>query len=240
LQRYGVRPIEALITVLVGVIAASYIIETFLVKPDWGQIAYHSVVPWLGKGSVLISVGIVGATVMPHVVYLHSALTQDRIVPRSEAEAKRIFHFTIPDIVIAMGLAGVINMAMLYMAASTFFKHNMTNVADIPCRLSHPDTTVGSRRGGRLRRLSSGVRHLLVHRGDNGRSGHHAGVCRLHHPDLGPAHGNHAACRHHRRDRRRSHAIAHHQSGHPEHGAATPRHRAHLLHAPASISWAPW
>lgn len=132
LQRYGVRPIEALITVLVGVIAASYIIETFLAKPNWGQVAYHSVVPWLGKGSVFISVGIVGATVMPHVVYLHSALTQDRIVPRSEAEAKRIFHFTIPDIVIAMGLAGVINMAMLYMAASTFFKHNMTNVADIP------------------------------------------------------------------------------------------------------------
>jgi manganese transport protein len=132
LQRYGVRPIEALITALVGVIAASYIIETFLVKPDWGQITYHSVVPWLGKGSVFISVGIVGATVMPHVVYLHSALTQDRIVPRSEAEAKRIFHFTIPDVLIAMGLAGVINMAMLYMAASTFFKHNLTNVADIP------------------------------------------------------------------------------------------------------------
>jgi len=132
LQRYGVRPIEALISGLVGVIAVSYVIETFLVKPNWGQVAYHSVVPWLGKGSVLISVGIIGATIMPHVVYLHSALTQDRIIPRSEAEARRIFRFTIPDIVIAMSLAGVINMAMLYMAASTFFKHNMTNVASIP------------------------------------------------------------------------------------------------------------
>jgi manganese transport protein len=132
LQRHGARPIEALIAALVGVIAVSYLIETFIVKPDWGQVAYHSVVPWLGKGSVLISVGIIGATVMPHVVYLHSALTQDRIVPRSEAEAKRIFRFTIPDIVIAMGLAGVINMAMLYMAASTFFKHNLNNIADIP------------------------------------------------------------------------------------------------------------
>jgi manganese transport protein len=132
LQRYGVRPIEALITTLVGVIAASYIVETFYVRPNWGQVAYHSVVPWLGHGSTLIAVGIIGATVMPHVVYLHSALTQDRIVPRSEAEAKRIFRFTIPDIVIAMGLAGVINMAMLYMAASTFFTHNMTNIANIP------------------------------------------------------------------------------------------------------------
>lgn len=132
LQRYGARPIEALISVLVGVIAVSYIIETFFVRPNWGQVAYHSVVPWLGKGSVLISVGIIGATVMPHVVYLHSALTQDRIVPRTEAEARRIFRYSIPDIVIAMGLAGVINMAMLYMAASTFYTHNMTNIADIP------------------------------------------------------------------------------------------------------------
>jgi len=132
LQRYGVRPIEALITALVGVIAASYVVETILARPAWGQIAYHSVVPYVSSGSVLISVGIIGATIMPHVVYLHSALMQDRIVPRSEAEAKRIYRFTIPDIVIAMALAGLINMAMLYMAASTFFTHNMNHVADIP------------------------------------------------------------------------------------------------------------
>jgi manganese transport protein len=81
---------------------------------------------------MLISVGIVGATIMPHVVYLHSALMQNRIVPRSEAEAKRLFGFTIPDIVIAMTLAGVINMAMLYMAASTFHAHGFTGIADIP------------------------------------------------------------------------------------------------------------
>jgi manganese transport protein len=81
---------------------------------------------------VLSVVGIVGATVMPHVVYLHSALTQNRIVPRSEAEAKRIFHFTIPEIVFALSLAGLINMAMLYMAAATFHKHGLTGIADIP------------------------------------------------------------------------------------------------------------
>ncbi len=132
LQRYGARPIEAVITALVGVIAVSYVVETILARPDWGQVGYHSVVPYVSSGSVLISVGIIGATIMPHVVYLHSALMQDRIVPRSEAEARRIFHFTIPDILVAMILAGVINMAMLYMAASTFFGHHLTHVANIP------------------------------------------------------------------------------------------------------------
>jgi len=132
LQRYGFRPLEALIAAMVGVIAVSYLIETLLSHPAWGQVAYHSVVPYVSSGSVLISVGIIGATIMPHVVYLHSALLQDRIVPRSEAEARRIFRFTIPDVVIAMTLAGVINMSMLYMAAATFHAHGFTQVADIP------------------------------------------------------------------------------------------------------------
>jgi len=132
LQNRGVRPLEAFIAAMVGVVAVSYLIETVLSRPAWGQVAYHSVVPWVGPGSILISVGIIGATIMPHVVYLHSALMQDRVVPRSEAEAKRIFRFTIPDVLIAMTLAGVINMAMLYMAASTFHAHGFTGVADIP------------------------------------------------------------------------------------------------------------
>ena len=132
LQRYGVRPIEALISAMVGVIAVSYVIETFFSRPALGLVAYHSVVPYIGGSSVIPVVGIIGATVMPHVVYLHSALTQDRIVPRSEAEAKRIFRFTIPEIVVALGLAGLINLSMLYMAAATFYKHGLTNIADIP------------------------------------------------------------------------------------------------------------
>ncbi len=132
LQRKGFRSIEAVITALVGVIAVCYLIETVLSRPSWGQVAYHSVVPWEGGGgSILFSVGIIGATVMPHVIYLHSSLTQMRIIPRSEPEARRIFRFTIPDVVIAMGLAGLINMAMLYMAAATFHAHGRTDVADI-------------------------------------------------------------------------------------------------------------
>ncbi len=132
LERHGFRPLEAVISALVGVIAVCYIIETFLSRPNWGQIGYHSVVPWLGgTQSLLFSVGIIGATVMPHVIYLHSSLTQQRIIPRSEQEARRIFRWTIPDVVIAMGLAGLINMAMLYMAAATFHTHGRTDVANI-------------------------------------------------------------------------------------------------------------
>jgi manganese transport protein len=132
LERRGFRPLEAVITALVGVIAACYMIETFLSHPNWGQVGYHTVVPWLGgTQSILFSVGIIGATVMPHVIYLHSSLTQQRIIPRSEQEARRIFRWSIPDVVIAMGLAGLVNMAMLYMAAATFHVHGLSNVADI-------------------------------------------------------------------------------------------------------------
>lgn len=132
LERRGFRPLEVVITVLVGVIAVCYIIETFFSRPNWGQIGFHTVVPWLGGSeSILFSVGIIGATVMPHVIYLHSSLMQQRIIPRSEKDARRIFHWSIPDVVIAMGLAGLVNMAMLYMAASTFYAHGQHNVADI-------------------------------------------------------------------------------------------------------------
>jgi manganese transport protein len=132
LERKGFRPLEAVITALVGVIALCYVIETFFSHPNWGQIGMHAVVPWLGgTQSILFSVGIIGATVMPHVIYLHSSLTQQRIIPRSEQEARRIFRWSIPDVVIAMGLAGLVNMAMLYMAAATFHAHGEANVADI-------------------------------------------------------------------------------------------------------------
>ncbi|MBV9688547.1 MAG: Nramp family divalent metal transporter [Ktedonobacteraceae bacterium] len=132
LEQHGFRPLEAVITALVGVIAVCYIIETFFSRPDWGQVGFHTVVPWLGGSqSVLFAVGIIGATVMPHVIYLHSSLTQKRIIPRSEQEARRIFRWSIPDVVIAMGLAGLVNMAMLYTAAATFHAHGRSDIADI-------------------------------------------------------------------------------------------------------------
>lgn len=132
LERKGFRPLEAVITGLVGVIALCYVLETFFSHPDWGQVGLHTLIPWEGNASsVLFSVGIIGATVMPHVLYLHSSLTQRRIIPRSEKEARRIFHRSIPDVIVAMALAGIVNMAMLYMAAATFHAHGHSNIADI-------------------------------------------------------------------------------------------------------------
>lgn len=132
LERRGFRPLEIVISSLVAVIALCYVVETLFSRPDWGQVGLHMVLPWEGNAaSTLLSVGIVGATVMPHVIYLHSSLMQQRIVPRGEQEARRIFRRTIPDVIIAMGLAGLVNVAMLYMAAATFHAHGQNNIADI-------------------------------------------------------------------------------------------------------------
>jgi manganese transport protein len=94
-----------------------------------GEVAKHAVVPdFAGSESVLLAVGIIGATVMPHVIYLHSALTQNRVVPRNDDEAKRLYRYTRIDVLIAMLIAGLINMAMLVVAATVFFESGLTNV----------------------------------------------------------------------------------------------------------------
>src|SRR5512132_2896476 len=122
LQRFGFRPFEAVITSFVGVILGCYVVELWYAHPPLGTVAHHAVVPqFQGNESLLLAVGILGATVMPHVIYLHSALTQNRIVPRGESEARRIYRFTRVDVVIAMSIAGVINMAMLVVVAAVFF-----------------------------------------------------------------------------------------------------------------------
>lgn len=132
LERYGFRPVEAVITGFVGLIAGSYVVETILDRPDWGAVAFSAVVPrFAGTESVLLATGILGATVMPHVVFLHSALTQRRIVPRDPGQAARLYRFEVIDVIIAMGLAGVVNGAMLIMAASTFFREGLVHVAGI-------------------------------------------------------------------------------------------------------------
>jgi len=132
LERYGFRPLEALITSMVGVIALAYVIETFLDRPDWGLIAHHALVPsFAGPESILLAAGILGATVMPHVIFLHSGLTQGRIVVREPHLLRRLYRFEIIDVVIAMGVAGMVNAAMLIMAASTFHREGLTHVATI-------------------------------------------------------------------------------------------------------------
>ncbi|MEJ2748926.1 MAG: Nramp family divalent metal transporter [Anaerolineae bacterium] len=132
LQRYGFRPLEIVITLLVGIVAVSYLIETVLDRPDWAQIAYHAVWPqFSGTESVLLATGILGATVMPHAIFLHSALTQDRIVTKEPGQMRRLYRYEIIDVLIAMFLAGLVHAAMLIMAAATFFGQGHHNVGTI-------------------------------------------------------------------------------------------------------------
>ncbi|MBE3599760.1 MAG: Nramp family divalent metal transporter [Limnochordaceae bacterium] len=132
LERHGFRPLEAVISAMVGVIALAYVVETILARPDWGLIVHHAVVPsFAGPESVLLATGILGATVMPHVVFLHSSLTQGRIVIREPRLMQRLFRYEVVDVVLAMGIAGLVNAAMLIMAASTFHRAGLTHVATI-------------------------------------------------------------------------------------------------------------
>ena len=132
LERYGFRPLEAVISSMVGVIAICYLIETLIGQPDWGQIAYHAVVPqFSGAESVLLASGILGATVMPHAIFLHSSLTQGRIVVRDKVRLQSLYRFEIIDVVIAMGIASFVNASMLIMAASTFYTTGLTHIASL-------------------------------------------------------------------------------------------------------------
>jgi manganese transport protein len=132
LQGFGLRPFEAVIAVLVGVIGFCYLAELTFAHPNYGAVFEHAVDPQFGSSeAVLLSVGILGATVMPHVIYLHSALTQDRLVPETDEDAQTLLRYTRIDVVIAMSIAGLINVAMLVMAASTFFKAGLFHVASL-------------------------------------------------------------------------------------------------------------
>ena len=126
LQSRGFRGFEAVITMLVGVIVAAFAFEVVLARPSIGAVATGLVTPRFdGTESVLLGAGILGATVMPHVIYLHSALTQRRVVGATDAEQRKIFNFEKWDVIIAMGLAGLINIAMLTIAAAALHGHNI-------------------------------------------------------------------------------------------------------------------
>lgn len=132
LERFGFRPMEKFIAAFAILIGLCYLVETILSRPSFSQIVVHSVTPWLGSStSVLLAVSVVGATVMPHAIYLHSSLTQNRIRPRNNNEAKRILRFNTKEVVIAMVFAGFVNIAMMYMAAAVFHASGHSGVADI-------------------------------------------------------------------------------------------------------------
>ncbi|KQL54015.1 manganese transport protein MntH [Heyndrickxia shackletonii] len=126
LQRRGYRSLEAGIAAMVLIVVLAFALQTFLARPDLGEVAKGLVLPkFQGVDSILLGAGILGATVMPHAIYLHSSLTQNRIVGRNDREKKQIFKFEFFDIVIAMIIAGAINMSMLVVSAALFHKHGL-------------------------------------------------------------------------------------------------------------------
>jgi len=146
LQQMGYRRLEAGITVLVGVVVASFVFELFDADPDGGEIAKHLFLPgFANTESILLATGIIGATVMPHVVYLHSALTQRRIVGRNAEEKKRILGFEKVDVVIALSLAGLVNLSMMVVAAALFHTSGLTGVDSIDGAYEGLQTLVSDR-----------------------------------------------------------------------------------------------
>jgi manganese transport protein len=132
LQRRGFRPLEAVIASLIGVIVLGFAFQMFYAQPEADRILAGLFTPqFAGTESVLLASGILGATVMPHVIYLHSALTQRRVEGKTDEERKKIFNFERIDVVIAMAIAGTINASMLIMAAALFHEGGLTGVGDI-------------------------------------------------------------------------------------------------------------
>ena len=130
LQTRGFRRLEAVIAGLVGLIVLSFATQVFLAKPKVANVFGGLGPSFSGRESVLLAVGILGATVMPHVIYLHSALTQHRLVGASDEAKRRIFRFELIDVMVAMGLAGAINAAMLITASAVFHTRGLLNVGD--------------------------------------------------------------------------------------------------------------
>jgi manganese transport protein len=131
LQQRGYRRFELAIGGLMAIILGGFVYDALHIDGNAGSIAGGLIPGFDGSDSVLLAVGILGATVMPHVIYLHSALTQNRIRPQDASERKRLLRFQRIDVFIAMGIAGLINMSMLIIAASVFHDAGLSNVNTI-------------------------------------------------------------------------------------------------------------
>ena len=131
IQGRGYRPIELIIGTLVAVIAFCYLLEMFIAPVAWGQAAVHSVLPRIPDAAALtIAVGIIGATVMPHAIYIHSGLTQNRAPARNDTERQTLIRFSNREVLIALSVAGAVNLAMVLMAAAAFHVGH-SGIADI-------------------------------------------------------------------------------------------------------------
>ena len=131
LQTRGHRRFEIVIAGMLGVILVGFIVDTLMIDHDAAGIAGGFIPGFAGTDSLLLATGILGATVMPHVIYLHSALTQRRIATRTDDEKRRLLRFQRIDVGIAMGIAGIINLSMLVIAASLFHESGLAGVDSI-------------------------------------------------------------------------------------------------------------
>ena len=215
LERRGFRPLELVISALVGVIALAYLIEMFIAPVDWGQAALHTVLPQIADGeALLIAVGIIGATVMPHAVYLHSALTQNRTPePRRQgaAPADPFLEHRGGDRARRRGTRqsgdgddGVERLP----------RRPQRRLRDRD-RLSHADAAARRRRRGAVPGVADRLGHLVVGGRHHGRADDHAGLRRLPHPDLAAPRHHHGAGLRRRRHGRQRHAGAGGQPGDP-------------------------
>ena len=199
---------------MVGVIALCYLVETVIDQPDWGQILFHAVVPqFSGTESVVLAAGILGATVMPHAIFLHSALTQGRIVVRDAPRMRRLFHFEIADIVIAMGIASFVNAAILIMAAATFHNTGFAHIASIEEAHRTLEPLLGRAAGWffGLSLLVAGLSSATV--GTSAGQVIMQGFLERHVPHLGAPRGHHGPVHHRHRPGPRPHQHTGPQSG---------------------------
>jgi manganese transport protein len=120
-ERHGFRPIELVVGALIGTVALAYVVELLLVDVNWSAAAHGAFVPQLhGPGALSVAVGILGATVMPHAIYLHSGLTQNRAPASHDAARRKLLSFSNREVVAALAVAGLVNMAMVIMASGAF------------------------------------------------------------------------------------------------------------------------
>ncbi len=192
-ERRGFRPLELIIGGLVGVIAASYLVELFIAPVDWGAVALHSVLPQLDDAeAATIAVGIVGATVMPHAIYLHSGLTQRRTVVDNDQDRSTLVRFSNRECIVALALAGLVNMAMVVMASGAFHAGH-PDVAEIETAYRTLTPLLGAGAAGLflISLIASGVSSSVV--GTMAGQVIMQGFVGWQDPGLGPPAGDHGA-----------------------------------------------
>ncbi len=131
LQRYGIRKMEAFIIALVAIVGTSFLVQLLIAKPPMGEVVTGFIPSLPDETALYIAIGIIGATVMPHNLYLHSALVQTRKINKTESGIRRALKINFADTAIALNLAFFVNAAILILAATVFYKAGHTGIADL-------------------------------------------------------------------------------------------------------------